>query len=234
MSPARTLLLTAAALAAIAASALPGGARAADRPVVVELFTSQGCSSCPPAEAFLLDLAEERDDVIALAFHVDYWDRLGWKDPFSSPAATQRQRTYAAQLGRRNIYTPQMVVDGRADVIGSNRAGVRSAIAEAEKSLESVPIVIRRTDGKAEVTVGAGSGAGTVWLFGYDARRQTAVRRGENAGRTIEQANLVRAIVPAAAWAGEPVTVSVADPEGEQLVAIVQTADGTILGAARQ
>src|SRR6059036_991639 len=104
-------------------AAAPG--RAADNrpPVVVELFTSEGCSSCPPADAFLGELAQ-RPDIVALAFHVDYWDYIGWKDPYASPLTTQRQHDYAAALHLHMVYTPQMVVDGRADVVGSERSDV--------------------------------------------------------------------------------------------------------------
>ena len=94
---------------------------------VVELFTSQGCSSCPPADALLADLAD-RDDVLALSFHVDYWDYIGWKDPFASPQYTQRQRVYSQVFGKRYVYTPQMVVNGSFEMTGSDRAGVLKRI----------------------------------------------------------------------------------------------------------
>ncbi len=105
----------------VAATAAPAGA--AQRPIVVELFTSEGCSSCPPADALLAELAT-RPDVLALSFDVDYWDRLGWKDPFSSPQATARQQDYARLLGTGTVYTPQIVVDGRWEGVGSDRAAV--------------------------------------------------------------------------------------------------------------
>src|SRR5271156_4434603 len=105
-------------------------ASAGTRPVVVELFTSQGCSSCPPADALLGDMAR-RDDVIALGFHISYWDGLAWKDPFSSQSSTDRQRVYARLFDLGQVYTPQMVVDGAREMVGSDRASVRSALHDA-------------------------------------------------------------------------------------------------------
>ena len=122
--------LFAAALFVAAALVPPlnSDARAGDRPVVVaELFTSQGCSSCPPAEAYLNDLAD-RADVIALEFHVDYWDYLGWKDPFASKAHARRQRAYAAALGSRQVYTPQAVIQGAVGLVGSQRSAIEMAL----------------------------------------------------------------------------------------------------------
>src|SRR5262252_1517002 len=109
--------------------------------VVVELFTSEGCSSCPPADALLAELAS-RPEVLALSFHVDYWDRLGWKDPFSSPAATERQQRYASVLGLATVYTPQIVVDGKWQAVGSDRVEVEQALKAAGRSRDEVPVVL--------------------------------------------------------------------------------------------
>src|SRR6202022_1095832 len=118
---------------ALAAAFAPVAGLAADRPVVVELFTSQGCSSCPPANAYLNELARDRSDVLALAFHVTYWDRLGWKDPFSMEAATERQDRYGHRFGDGS-YTPEIVVDGAAGMVGSHRGDVGSAIEKAKRN----------------------------------------------------------------------------------------------------
>src|SRR6516162_11255938 len=114
-------------------------AEAGERPIMVELFTSEGCSSCPPADALLTELAG-RPDVLALSFHVDYWDRLGWKDPFSSPAATERQQRYAELLRLATVYTPQMVVDGKWQAVGSDHAEVKRALDAAGHTLAEVPV----------------------------------------------------------------------------------------------
>ena len=145
-----------AGFAALGASAVA----AADRPVVVELFTSQGCSSCPPADVLLGELAK-REDVLALAFHVDYWDRLGWKDPFSSAMATARQRAYGHKLGLRTVYTPQIVVDGTAEMVGSDRRAVARAIAAA-RAKQTVDVKLAREAGELVVQVGPVEGAGRV------------------------------------------------------------------------
>src|ERR1700726_1026943 len=121
---------------------------AGERPIVVELFTSEGCSSCPPADALLAELAG-RPDVLALSFHVDYWDRLGWRDPFSSPDATRRQHGYAELLGLSTVYTPQIVVDGRWQAVGSDRADVERALGAAQRSGDEVPVALAVDQGRA-------------------------------------------------------------------------------------
>jgi hypothetical protein len=205
-------------------------------PVVVELFTSQGCSSCPPADALLGELAQ-RPDVVALAFHVDYWDYIGWKDPFASPATTARQRQYAATLGLRMIYTPQMVVDGRIDVVGSHRAEVTSAI---EASAVQPKLAVRIEDdgqGGHRAVIAAGVGAeATIWLAVLDSQQETRVGRGENGGRTLKEFNIVREWRRIGTWSGSAVTLPLDAAAGEDRNAcavIVQSGStGPILGAA--
>ncbi len=211
---------------------MAGVAQAEGRPiVVVELFTSQGCSSCPPAEAFLLDLAEN-PNVLALAFHVDYWDRLGWPDPYSSPEATQRQYDYAGHLGESTVYTPQIVVGGRQGMVGSYRAEVLAAIdADLADSEAAVSLRVRQEGGVLEIGIGAGRGRGRLLLVGFDPRIVTEVRRGENAGRSIVQANVVRSVETVAEWDGSALTLAQPVPRGEKTALILQAQDGRILGA---
>ncbi len=198
------------------------------RPTVVELFTSQGCSSCPPADAVLNEVAA-RPGVIALGFHVDYWDRLGWKDPLSTPGATARQNEYAARFGRREIYTPQIVVDGTRQMVGSHRAEVFQAVEEAKP--EAVAPVSVAADHKS-VMVGAGSGAGTVTLFRFVRSRSTEIRRGENAGTTATDVNGVDQLVTLGPWNGAARSFPIDPPDSEHGIAVlVQAADGAILGA---
>ena len=144
MRPFRALLALALGLAPVAVRAEP-----ATRPIVVELFTSQGCSSCPPADALLRDLSRQRTDVLALAFHVTYWDRLGWPDPFALPAATERQRGYAGISHAGTIYTPQMVVDGTRDVVGSDQRGVQAALAAA-RPVAAAHLAVARRSGRRD------------------------------------------------------------------------------------
>lgn len=220
-------------LAAAAVLGFANLAVAADKPVVVELFTSQGCSSCPPAEAFLLDLVRDRPDILALAFHVDYWDRLGWKDAFSSADATARQRFYSRALGARGVYTPQIVVDGRREAIGSDRARVLAAISSAAQGGQNaVPVRLGRRGGDVAIELGAGSGTATAWLVGFDPERTTEIPRGENAGRTIRQANVVRSVASVADWRGDEVKLTRPAPAGEKTALILQSPDGRIVGAA--
>jgi hypothetical protein len=211
----------------------PGIAQAAERPVVVELFTSQGCSSCPPANAFLNELSKQPSDVLALAFHVTYWDYLGWKDPFSLTLATDRQAQYGRRFGDGS-YTPEIVVDGSAGLVGSYRDEINSAIAKARaKNITAADVSLVAKDGKASIDIGAGNGAARVMLVGFDHEHVTAIGRGENRGRTMAEANIVRSFRSVGQWNGTPVHLDEALPEGEQVAVILQAADGRIVGASR-
>jgi len=210
----------------------PGAA--GDGPVVVELFTSQGCNSCPPADA-LLDELTAREDVIALSFHVDYWDYIGWSDPFADPAYTQRQRNYRPHLGNRFIYTPQMVIDGQIDVVGSRRSQVSRAIDQA-KDHEKLAVSLSST----EISLPAGeapSGRATVWLAFIDQRHETEVAAGENGGRKLVNANVVRKLSAVGTWNGEALSIPLPAGEAEAgrygcAVLVQDDSSGRILGAA--
>jgi len=220
--------------AALFAGFLAHPVAAADRPVVVELFTSQGCSSCPPADALLGELAQ-RKDVLALAYHVDYWDRLGWKDPYSSAAATRRQRQYGDQFRLRAIYTPQIVVDGRAEMVGSDRRAVARAIQAAAQATAApaprfdIDLVREANDIRVHVGADAALAGARVQLVGYVRGRTTRVTAGENAGRTLAEANIVVSSEILGEGAGEWRVPAAAD---RAYVVLVQAPDGRILGAA--
>ncbi|HYL34092.1 MAG TPA: DUF1223 domain-containing protein [Stellaceae bacterium] len=201
-----------AALAADSAAAGESGSRpvlAASNPapVVVELFTSQGCSSCMPADAYFGELAK-RPDVIALGFHVDYWNYIGWTDPFAKPWASKRQREYQDSLETRFVYTPQVVVDGAAEAVGSDDEKCDALIDAAKTKAEPRPTLALhwRDDGALAVDVGAGeSPAGqpaTLWLVGYDSEHTTQVLRGENEGHTLTDYHPVRSYSQLGKWAG--------------------------------
>ncbi len=172
--------------------------------------------------------------MLALAFHVTYWDRLGWADPYSLEASTARQKQYAriAEIG--SMYTPQAVVDGVRDVVGSDAEKLRGAIEAAAARARTMPVALRREGAEAVVSLGAGAGAGRVLVIGYDGQRTTKVGRGENAGATLVESNIVRGLAEAGRWQGAPAELRIAAPPGEHLAVIVQAADGTIVGAARQ
>ena len=228
----RHLLAAATAATASAPPRTVSGA-AGTRRVVAELFTSQSCSSCPPADALLEELAGRRPDVLALSYHVTYWNRLGWRDRFSLPEATERQRRYAATLGHGQVYTPQLVVQGRRDVVGSDRGAVLGAIASAAADPgQAVAMAVAPSGAAVVVEAGAGSGAGTVVLLGYDRRQVTPVGGGENRGRTLAHANVVRGLAAIGEWRGRPMRAGGARPEGEHVAVLLQAADGAILGAA--
>ncbi len=215
---------------ALLAAAAAGRVMAAPSPVVVELFTSQGCNSCPPADAYLAELAR-RPGILALAYHIDYWDQLGWRDPFSSAAATSRQRAYAQALGLHTIYTPQMVINGRIDAVGSDRQQVAAAIAAPVGA--AVPVALESGPDALAIRVGAGTGRGRIWLMEYDLSHETRVRAGENAGRTLVNVNIVRSIEELGAWTGTPADFARARPRaGTGSAVLLQADSGAILGAA--
>ena len=255
LSPAGLRLVLAASVAWTAAACAPGespvsdaapvapAASEASEPLVVaELFTSEGCSSCPPADRLLRSLADEAEagaPILALSYHVDYWDRLGWADPFGSPAWTARQRAYAASLDGR-VYTPQLVVGGDVGVVGSRSLLVRAALAVGGREAYPATLALRPVPEGRAVRVayaveGAPDGA-RLHLLLVQRAAASDVRRGENQGRRLDHANVVRAAETREAGEG---TAVLALPDGldaaDVFVAALVQPDrvGPILGAAR-
>jgi len=172
---------------------------------VVELFTSQGCSSCPPANATLAVLAD-RPGVLALSFGVTYWDDLGWKDTFASPQFTARQRDYAHGLHHTQVGTPQMVVQGLRDTVGQSVGEVEPLI-EAARQQGGAPPALAVTDQAVTVAASSGVKRADVWLVRYDPRVvQVPIRRGENGGRTLPHRNVVHQLVKLGVWSGQAET----------------------------
>jgi len=200
-------------------------------PTVVELYQSQGCSSCPPADAVLNALAD-RPDVLALNFAVTYWDQLGWKDTFADPAFTQRQWDYARASGRTYVATPQMVINGGGVVTGGDPAQVDAAIRRLGRPAAGPAIV--RAGGA--LSIGTGKGSATVWLVRYDPRTiAVPIRAGENGGRTIAHRNVVRQLVQLGRWTGAPLRFALpAAPAGLSSAILVQQGRGGAIIAARQ
>ena len=198
-------------------SAMPPPLPALSAPVVVELFTSQSCSSCPPADKVLEEL-DQHDNIIALGCHVTYWDHLDWKDTLSQPFCTQRQRAYAAARGTGQIYTPQMVVNGQVEFVGSNRS---KAVREVDKAAKAgatralKPIAVTRP-GPATLTVllpqldpaqlAPGAPPQTLWLLTYRNQHTQSMRSGENRGRTVAYVNPVSALTALDTWDGQAAT----------------------------
>ena len=200
------------------------------RPVLVELFTSQSCSSCPPANALLRKLKAQDQDILPLSFDVTYWNNLGWDDTDSLSAATDRQDWYASLRGSTEVYTPEAVVDGRTQFVGSDEARMRAAIAAAKASpAGEVPIGISGQNALA-ISIGGGAGAGNVLLVGYDSMHSTGVKSGENGGATITEVNVVRAMVSLGSWHGAALTLQAARPAGQHVAVILQAMNGEILG----
>ena len=224
----RTILSFLAILAA-AAGALPGravaGPIAPDRLLVVELFSSQACAACPAANAVVAGLAQRDETLLLLDLHVTYFDRAGWKDRYSIPAASRRQQRYSAQLGTAGVYTPQVVVGGRQEAQGYDAAAVHAAVARARAAQAgpaAVGVALSRDGGGLRLSAGAGAGRGTLWLVGFD----------PPSGRGGAGVNTVRSLSAAGDWHGEALTVAAAQPLGERTALLLQDGDGAILAAA--
>ncbi|MEJ2624613.1 MAG: DUF1223 domain-containing protein [Pseudolabrys sp.] len=208
----RSILVAAAvatgAFGAGATSALAAGPRA-----VIELFTSQGCSSCPPADRLLGQLAQD-PSLIALSVPVDYWDYLGWKDTLALPVDSVRQRDYAVARGDREVYTPQVVINGMVHALGSNKDAIEDAIVKTRRESDplSLPVSVKVDDGTITVAVPAATGehtSGEVWLCPVTAKARVSIGRGENRGRTVVYHNVVRRWVKLGAWHGKAETFRV-------------------------
>lgn len=219
-------------IAATLASALPRLAHAAaGTPVVLELFTSQGCSSCPPADA-LLGTLTKRPAVIGLAWHVDYWDRLGWHDRYASSLATARQQAYARQLGNE-VFTPALVIGGAQIVVGSDRHAVETAIDAAPTM--PVQVTLSRSEDGTTVDIGAGRGPLQALRAVYDPQQATDVGAGENQGERLREYRIVREVEALGEWDGAARRFTVKSPGPNQgQVILVQSADLQVVGAADQ
>ena len=209
---------------------------AAERPLtVVELYTSQGCSSCPPADTFLGELTE-RPDILALAFHVDYWDYIGWKDPFATPLHTKRQRAFAAKFSQRYVYTPQMVVQGAYQVVGSDRADVEEAIGKA-RTIPRLILKLTRDGNQFQVEIPRSAAHRDVRVLAvfYDKKTSTEVKRGENSGLQMINHHVVRDFDEIAAWNGKARIIKFKNNRaiGDSTAVLLQTREsGEIIGAA--
>ncbi len=210
---------------------------------VIELFTSQGCSSCPPADKLLAELAHD-PSLVALSWHIDYWDYLGWKDTFAKPAFTARQKAYSAVRGDRNIYTPQVIVNGVQQMVGSNRSKIDAAISSTRSSELTVPITFDSTGSSVRVSIGAapvgGPRTGMVYLLPVFRSREVNIRRGENASHAITYTNVVRSVSELTSWAGEAISLEVPSAEmgdSDGYFVLLQSGSsaspGAVLGAAK-
>lgn len=240
------LLAACLALSAIADQALHLGVAAAAEdsarpPTVVELFTSQGCSSCPPADKLLYELAD-RADIVAISWHISYWDYIGWKDPFATEWSTERQTGYRGKLGRRYVYTPQMVIDGQHDVVGSRRAEVAKTIdASRREAAMRIPVALTRDAGTGELVIAFAARelerSLDIWLVGYSGVHETRVLRGENRGETLRNTHVARSLARLGTWDGAAGVLRVPLPAHEDIAGVAlllqEPGQGAIRGAGR-
>jgi hypothetical protein len=230
---------------ALAVMASATAASGGELRAVVELFTSQGCSSCPPADKLVGELSGD-PTIVALSLPIDYWDYLGWKDTLAKPRHTARQRAYAAARGDREVYTPQIVVNGVKHVLGSDKAAIETAIAETKgmAGTLAIPVTVALAGDRLHVTLAAGKDEhikGDVWLCTISKNVPVAIKHGENSGHTVTYHNVVRRWIRLGEWTGtaRTFTVPAADVNGDgadEVAVMVQsgTAEkpGRMLGAA--
>jgi len=233
---------------AMASSSAPGRAEqpkaAGQKNAVIELFTSQGCSSCPPADALLAELGK-RPDLVTLSYSVDYWNYLGWRDTLSSAANSERQREYARMRGDGRVYTPQVVVDGIIHAIGSDERAIREAVAAAQIRLKEVGVPVRMHAEGDTLVIGIGAApdksdkrSATIWLAIAKEDATVSISRGENRGRSLSYHHPVRELTPVGMWQGDAMTLRLPLKDlktmgGDCLVALLQVENaGAILGAA--
>lgn len=222
----------------------PADAQSDTRPVaVIELFTSQGCSSCPPADRLLGELSRNTS-LITLSLPVDYWDHLGWKDSLASPQHTARQWSYSRSQGTSGVYTPQVVVNGKIGVVGSDRKGIEAAIAKTRDSAMTIPVQLTLKDDTITVSVAddkSGAAPADIWLCGVMRAAEVEIRRGENRGRNITYVNVGRRWEKVGTWSGKTATWSVpvntiAVPGVDSVIVLLQRGSdekpGLIVGAA--
>jgi hypothetical protein len=228
------------------ALAVPAAAQTAaqDKPrAVIELFTSQGCSSCPPADKLMTELSRD-PGLIVLTLPVDYWDYLGWKDTLAHAAFTQRQRAYSAVRGDRQVYTPQAVINGASHTVGSEKAAIDKAIVttKLQPSVLSVPVFIEKSEAGLKAVIAPTAGlSGHVWVLTTVRERAVQIGRGENTGRNMIYSNVVRSLTRIGPWNGEAATIdipkSAVAEDAEGVVVLVQAGSekkpGQIMGAAR-
>jgi hypothetical protein len=236
------------AMAGLWAQAGPASAQQAAPPqatkprAVLELFTSQGCSSCPPADALFVKLARD-PSLLVLTMPVDYWDYLGWRDTLAHSAFSQRQRLYAKTRGDGHVYTPQAVVDGAVHTVGSDQAAIEALMRQRREPALPLDVRVTEAAGSISITVSGSASAesGSIWVLPIVHHRSVSIQRGENRGREVSYVNVVRGLMRVGTWRGESVTVelpsSLARPAESDAFAVLVHADdgkvGRIIGAAR-
>lgn len=220
----------------VALSSCPAPLLAADaaHPLVLELYQAQGCASCPPADANVAALAD-RPDILTLSFAVTYWDRLGWKDTFAKPIFTRRQLAYAKAMGRAEVFTPQVVINGRVDGVGADPDKLRDLIGQGERGAGGPQVIFHA----ASVTLSAApapAGGADVWLVRYDPRIiQVPIRAGENGGKTLPHRNIVKGLVRLGGWSGAAESFSLetpGDPALKTAILVQRPKGGVIIAAA--